>query len=39
MVINFSGYTFTFYVLTTVNRYEPEEYSITDTPNGMFASS
>jgi hypothetical protein len=39
MGINFSGYTFTFYVLTTVNRYEPEEYSITETPTGMIASS
>jgi hypothetical protein len=39
MDINFSGYVFTFYLLTTVNRYEPENYSLAQIPNGLIASS
>ncbi len=39
MEINFSGYTFTFYLLTTKNRYEPENYTLTHVPAGLVASS
>jgi len=37
MEIEFAGYTFSFWLLTTLNRYEPEDIQITTTANGIKA--
>jgi hypothetical protein len=39
MDINYSGYNFTFYLLTTKNRYKPENFTLTPVPTGLMASS
>jgi hypothetical protein len=37
MEINFAGYTFRFWLLTTANRYEPEDLSISQAADGLVA--
>ncbi|RPJ38589.1 MAG: hypothetical protein EHM21_16655, partial [Chloroflexi bacterium] len=37
MEIQFAGYTFHFWLSTTANRYEPEDFTITPSPDGIVA--
>jgi len=37
MEVTFDGYTLTFWLLTTGNRYEPAEFAFTETPDGLVA--
>ena len=39
MDITFAGYTFTFWILTIKNRYEPENFQITQTEGGIVAKA
>jgi len=39
MDITFAGYTFRFWLLTTANRYEPDDFELIETPGGLKARS